>query len=76
MTPLPLLSIIVNQFLDVGLGEADLGEDLVGGGGPDERFGAGVVEGSSGLAPRFVLRQTDGMDTARSVKIIMVTVSR
>ena len=42
MTSLSLLSVIVDEFLDVGLDEAHLGEDLVGGGGPDERFGARV----------------------------------
>ena len=42
MTLPSLLSVIVNEFLDVGLDEAHLGEDLVGGGGPDKRFGAGV----------------------------------
>src|SRR5262249_42339086 len=40
-----LLRVVVDQALDVGLGEADLGEDLVGGGGPDERLGAGVPVG-------------------------------
>jgi hypothetical protein len=29
-----LLCVVVDQFLDVGLGEADLGQDFVGGGGP------------------------------------------
>jgi hypothetical protein len=34
-----LLRIVVDELLDVGLDELDLGEDLVGGGGPGERFG-------------------------------------
>ena len=43
MTSPSLLSVIVDEFLDVGLDDAHLGEDLVGGGGPDERSGAGVL---------------------------------
>jgi hypothetical protein len=42
VTSRSLLSVIVDEFLDVGLDEAHLGEDLVGGGGPDERCGARV----------------------------------
>jgi hypothetical protein len=37
-----LLGVVVDELLDVGLDELDLGEDLVGGGGPGERCGAGV----------------------------------
>jgi hypothetical protein len=33
-----LLGVVVDELLDVGLDELDLGQDLVGGGGPDERF--------------------------------------
>jgi hypothetical protein len=29
-----LLRVVGDEFLDVELGQADLGEDLVGGGGP------------------------------------------
>jgi hypothetical protein len=34
---LALLGVVVDELLDVGLDELDLGEDLVGGGGPGER---------------------------------------
>ena len=37
-----LLGVVVQQLLDVGLDESDLGKDLVGRGGPDERFGVAV----------------------------------
>jgi hypothetical protein len=37
-----LLSVVVDELADVGLGECDLGEDLVGGGGPGEGLGVGV----------------------------------
>jgi hypothetical protein len=33
------LRIVLYQLLDVGLNDPDLGEDLIGGGGPDERCG-------------------------------------
>jgi hypothetical protein len=39
---IPLLGVVVDEFLDVGLDEPDLGEDLVGGGGPDEGLRGGV----------------------------------
>lgn len=41
-----LLSVVVDELLDVGLGECDLGEDLVGGGGPGERLGGGGPVGN------------------------------
>jgi hypothetical protein len=31
---LSLLAVVVDEFLDVGLDDADLGQDLVRGGGP------------------------------------------
>jgi hypothetical protein len=34
--PLALLGVIVQQLLDAGLDESELGKDLVGGGGPDD----------------------------------------
>ena len=37
-----LLSVVVDELTDVGLSECDLGEDLVGGGGPGEGLGVGV----------------------------------
>jgi hypothetical protein len=37
-----LLGVVVDELFDAGLNPADLGEDLVGGGGPDERFRIGV----------------------------------
>jgi hypothetical protein len=37
-----LLRVVRDELFDVGLDPADLGEDLVGGGGPDERFRVGV----------------------------------
>jgi hypothetical protein len=40
-----LLCVVLDEFLDVGLGDQDLGQDLVGGRGPDERFGVGVPVG-------------------------------
>lgn len=36
-----LLGVVVDEFFDVGVGEHDLGEDLVGGGGPGEGHGIG-----------------------------------
>src|SRR5262249_40524562 len=45
VTLVGLLRVVVDQAFDVGLGDADLGQDLVGGGGPDERLGAGVPVG-------------------------------
>jgi len=35
---LELLGVVVQQLLDVGLDEPNLGKDLVGRGGPDEGF--------------------------------------
>ena len=40
-----LLCVVVDEFLDVGLDKLNLGEDLVGGRGPGERFGCGVPVG-------------------------------
>jgi hypothetical protein len=40
-----LLCVVVDELADVGLCERDLGEDLVGGGGPGERVGVGVPVG-------------------------------
>jgi len=37
-----LLSVVVDELTDVGLSECDLGEDLVGGGGPGEGLSVGV----------------------------------
>jgi hypothetical protein len=37
-----LLRVVVDQLFDVGLDDADFGEDLAGGGGPSERFRVGV----------------------------------
>jgi hypothetical protein len=37
-----LFELFDDELLDAGFDPADLGEDLVGGGGPDERFGVGV----------------------------------
>ena len=37
-----LLNVVVDESADVGLGEGDLGEDLVGGGGPGEGLGVSV----------------------------------
>jgi len=34
--------LLLTSLLDAGLDPADLGEDLVGGGGPDEWLGVGV----------------------------------
>src|SRR5258705_8734870 len=36
------LRVVVDEFLDVGLDESDLGEDFVGGRGPGEGFGVGI----------------------------------
>ena len=38
MILLELLGVVVQQLLDVGLDEPNLGKDLVGGCGPDEWF--------------------------------------
>jgi hypothetical protein len=35
-----LVPVVVHQLLDAGLDEADLGQDLLGGGSPDERLGS------------------------------------
>jgi hypothetical protein len=43
--PVALLGVVVQQLLDVGLDESDLGKDFVGRGGPDERFGVAVPVG-------------------------------
>src|ERR1051326_8896230 len=40
-----LPAVVVDQFLDTGLHESDLGQDLVGGRGPDERLRVGVPVG-------------------------------
>src|SRR5205085_7347071 len=40
--PLYLLSVVVDELLDVGFDEADFRQDLVGGGSPGEWFGVGV----------------------------------
>jgi hypothetical protein len=42
MIPMYLLSIAIDKLLDVRLDEADLGQDLVSGGGPDKRCGTSV----------------------------------
>jgi hypothetical protein len=51
--PLFLLSVVVDEFLDVGLDEPDLGQNLVGGGGPNERFGCGVPKLDRGFDQVF-----------------------
>src|SRR5437763_13910719 len=33
-----LLPVVVDKFLDAGLDESNLGQDLISGGGPDERL--------------------------------------
>jgi hypothetical protein len=43
--PTALPGVVVQQLLDVGLDESDLGQDLVGSGGPDERFGVAIPLG-------------------------------
>src|SRR3954465_11626375 len=43
-----LLRVVGDEFVDVDLGESDLGQDLVGGRGPLERSGAGVPGGDVG----------------------------
>lgn len=40
MILIDLLSVVRDEFLDVGLDELDLGQDLAGGGGPLEWSGA------------------------------------
>jgi hypothetical protein len=40
-----LLGVVVDEFLDADLDEADLGEDFVGGGGPGEGLGGCVPVG-------------------------------
>ena len=42
MITLHLLGVVVDEFLDVGLYELDLGKNVVGGGRPCERLGVGV----------------------------------
>jgi hypothetical protein len=42
VTLVGLLGVVVDELFDVGLDEADFGEDFVGGGGPFERFGLAV----------------------------------
>ena len=42
---MPLLSVVLDEFADVGLDDADLGEDLLRGGGPDEWFRFGFPVG-------------------------------
>jgi hypothetical protein len=37
-----LLGVVVDEFLDAGLCELNLGENVVGGGGPCEGLGVGV----------------------------------
>ena len=46
-----LLGVVVQQLLDVGLDEPDLGKDLVGRGGPDEGFCVAVPVGDVVLDP-------------------------
>jgi hypothetical protein len=48
---LELLGIVVQQLLDVGLDEPNLGKDLVGRGGPDERFCVAVPVGDVVVDP-------------------------
>jgi hypothetical protein len=48
---LALLCVVLDEFLDVGLGDQDLGQDLVGGGSPDEGFGVAVPVGDVGPDP-------------------------
>ena len=45
MISLSLLRVIVDELLNIGLDECDLGEDFAGGRGPGERFGGGVPVG-------------------------------
>ena len=45
MILLSLLGVVVDEFLDVGLDEADLGQDFLGGGGPGEGCWVGVPVG-------------------------------
>jgi hypothetical protein len=49
--PLGLLGVVVQQLFDAGLDESDLGKDLVGRGGPDERFGVAVPMGDVVVDP-------------------------
>ncbi|MDQ4009385.1 MAG: hypothetical protein M3228_01470 [Actinomycetota bacterium] len=49
MILLILLRVVLDEFLDVDLGEVDLGEDFVGGGGPGERLGVAVPVGYVGF---------------------------
>ena len=39
--------VVVDELFDVGLGERDLGADLVGSGGPGEGHGIGVPVGDT-----------------------------
>ncbi len=39
------VAVVIDECADAGLGETDLGEDLVGGGGPGERLGGAVPVG-------------------------------
>jgi hypothetical protein len=49
---LSLLCVVFDESLDVGLDDADLGEDLFGGGGPDERLRVGqAVSDIASAAP-------------------------
>jgi hypothetical protein len=45
VTLLVLLAVVVDEFLDAGVDEADFGEDLAGGGGPGEGVGVDVPGG-------------------------------
>jgi hypothetical protein len=40
--PVVLLRVVVDEILDVGLDEADFGEDLAGGRGPGERLNSAL----------------------------------
>ena len=51
MILLELLGVVVQQLLDVGLDEPNLGKDLVGRGGPDEWFCVVVPVGDVVLDP-------------------------
>jgi hypothetical protein len=59
-----LLGIVVDEFADVGLGERDLGEDFVGGGGPGEGAGVGVPVGD--VVADLVDERFDGGEPLRS----------
>ena len=57
--------VVVDEFLDAGLDDTNLGEDLVGGGGPDECFRVDVPVVD--VVAYLIDQNLDGAEGARRI---------